>query len=33
LVESGEVHRLAQSLREMRWETLAARMQDMTDPA
>ena len=26
LVESGEVHRLAQSLREMRWETLAARM-------
>ena len=27
LVESGEVHRLAQSLREMRWETLAARMQ------
>jgi hypothetical protein len=25
-VESGEVHRLAQSLREMRWETLAARM-------
>ena len=33
LVESGEVHRLAQSLREMRWETLAARMQDMTNPA
>ncbi len=33
LVESGEVHRLAQRLREMRWETLAARMQDMTDPA
>jgi Fe-S-cluster containining protein len=27
LVDSGEVHRLAQSLREMRWETLAARMQ------
>ncbi len=26
LVESGEVHRLAQNLREMRWETLAARM-------
>lgn len=26
LVESGEVHRLAQSLREMRWETLASRM-------
>ena len=26
LVETGEVHRLAQSLREMRWETLAARM-------
>lgn len=26
LVESGEVHRLAQSLREMRWETLANRM-------
>lgn len=26
LVESGEVHRLAQSLREMRWESLAARM-------
>lgn len=26
LVESGEVHRLAQSLRDMRWETLAARM-------
>ena len=25
-VESGEVHSLAQSLREMRWETLAARM-------
>jgi hypothetical protein len=25
-VESGEVHRLAQSLREMRWETLATRM-------
>jgi len=28
LVETGEVHRLAQSLREMRWETLAARMSD-----
>ncbi len=28
LVESGEVHRLAQNLREMRWETLAARMAD-----
>ncbi len=26
LVESGEVHRLAQSLREIRWENLAARM-------
>lgn len=26
LVESGEVHRLAQSLREMRWETLATRL-------
>ncbi len=26
LVASGEVHRLAQSLREMRWEALAARM-------
>jgi uncharacterized protein len=26
LVESGEVHRLAQSLRELRWESLAARM-------
>jgi Fe-S-cluster containining protein len=26
LVETGEVHRLAQSLRDMRWETLAARM-------
>jgi Fe-S-cluster containining protein len=26
LVDTGEVHRLAQSLREMRWETLAARM-------
>lgn len=26
LVESGEVHKLAQSLREMRWETLANRM-------
>jgi len=26
LVESGEVHRLAQSLREMRWETLASRL-------
>jgi Fe-S-cluster containining protein len=26
LVETGEVHRLARSLREMRWETLAARM-------
>ena len=25
-VESGEVHRLAQSLRDLRWETLAARM-------
>jgi len=25
-VETGEVHRLAQSLRDMRWETLAARM-------
>jgi len=30
LVETGEVHRLAQSLREMRWETLAARMADGT---
>jgi uncharacterized protein len=27
LVDTGEVHRLAQSLREMRWETLAARME------
>ncbi len=27
LVESGEVHRLAQSLREIRWENLAARME------
>lgn len=27
LVETGEVHRLAQSLREMRWESLAARMR------
>jgi Fe-S-cluster containining protein len=26
LVETGEVHRLAQSLREMRWETLATRL-------
>lgn len=26
LVESGEVHRLAQSLRDLRWETLANRM-------
>jgi len=26
LVETGEVHRLAQSLRDMRWETLAARL-------
>ena len=26
LVASGEVHRLAQSLREMRWEAIAARM-------
>lgn len=26
LVESGEVHRLAQSLREMHWENIAARM-------
>jgi Fe-S-cluster containining protein len=26
LVDSGEIHRLAQSLREMRWETLAAKM-------
>ena len=26
LVESGEVHRLAQSLRQIRWENLAARM-------
>jgi Fe-S-cluster containining protein len=26
LVESGEVHRLAQSLRNLRWETLANRM-------
>jgi Fe-S-cluster containining protein len=26
LVETGEVHRLAQSLREMRWESLATRM-------
>ncbi len=26
LVETGEVHRWAQSLREMRWENLAARM-------
>ena len=25
-VETGEVHRLAQSLRDLRWETLAARM-------
>ncbi len=32
LVESGEVHRLAQSLREMRWETLAARMQNIDQP-
>lgn len=31
LVESGEVHRLAQSLREMRWESLASRMP--TPPA
>jgi hypothetical protein len=31
LVESGEVHRLAQSLRDMRWETMAARMA--TTPA
>jgi uncharacterized protein len=27
LVESGEIHRLAQSLREMRWESLASRMK------
>lgn len=27
LVESGEVHRLAQSLREIRWENLASRME------
>lgn len=26
-VESGEVHRLAQSLREIRWENLASRME------
>ncbi len=26
LVESGEVHRLAQSLRQIRWENLAAHM-------
>jgi len=32
LVETGEVHRLAQSLREMRWETLAARMSDGKAP-
>ena len=25
-VETGEIHRLAQSLRDLRWETLAARM-------
>ena len=31
-VETGEVHRLAQSLREMPWENLAARMAP-TDPA
>jgi len=29
LVESGEVHRLAQSLRDMRWEAIAARMASM----
>ena len=33
LVESGEVHRLAQSLREMRWETLATRLAAQTKPA
>jgi hypothetical protein len=27
LVETGEVHRLAQSLRELPWENLAARME------
>ena len=32
LVESGEVHRLAQSLREMRWESLAMRMQGRQAP-
>ena len=32
LVETGEVHRLAQSLREMRWETLAARMAALPAP-
>lgn len=32
LVETGEVHRLAQSLREMPWENLAARMAP-TEPA
>ena len=30
LVESGEVHRLAQSLRAIRWENLAARMEQET---
>jgi Fe-S-cluster containining protein len=32
LVETGEVHRLAQSLREMRWETLAARLATSIPP-
>jgi Fe-S-cluster containining protein len=32
LVESGEVHRLAQSLREMRWEAIAARMAAPVSP-